>query len=82
MRKACGSSSASRVSFTTIAQKSTTVASGAVIGSPSPMYRLGIRKITLSARVRIISASRISTYESHHTSPPNRSVRPWRKRST
>jgi len=58
-RQAMGSSSASRVSFTNRAAKRPTVASGAVIGSPSPMYRFGMRKIMLNDRVISISPSRI-----------------------
>jgi hypothetical protein len=61
----------------TSAHSRTTTASGPVKGRPRPMYRFGMSMITLIARTIVSRASRISTYDSHQTSPPKRSVIDW-----
>ena len=60
-RKAAGSSSASRISLTTVAQNRTSVAIGAVIGNPCSRYRLGMRKMVDRPSVMTRSASRKRT---------------------
>ena len=56
-----------------MSQKRNSVASGAASGSSIVSMRFGMRKMSDSPKVMIITASRTRTYESHHTSAPNRS---------